>query len=289
MPAFAYHRPESVDEAVGLLAEFGGDAKVLAGGQSLLPVLALRLSHPANLVDIGRIADLARIHVQPDGAVTIGAAVTHAVAEESALVASAVPLVSMAMPFVGHRAIRSRGTVCGSLAHADPAAELPAVVLATEATLHATGPLGERMIAASDFFEGYLSTALADDELLTAVAFPATPRGAVGWSVQEVSRRHGDFALVGLAAAVTLDEDGRIQRAALAFFGAANVPTRIADAEEALVGREPTADAIAEAARIVTARLHPPDDDHASGPYRAHVAGVLTRRCVAEAVGVVAR
>lgn len=281
MPAFCYHRPASVEEAIGLLAEYGSDAKVLAGGQSLVPLLALRLSHPEHLVDIGRVEGLDSIDESPAG-FTIGAAVRHADVELAPVTGRAAPLVAAAMPHIGHRAIRNRGTVCGSLAHADPAAELPAVTLATDAELVARSTDGERSIPAADFFLGYLTSALEETELLTAVRFPSWPR-ATGWSVQEVSRRHGDYALVGLAAVLGLGDAGRVERAALAFFGAGATPVRVPEAERVLVGEHPDPAAFAEAADVVTKSIEPPGDNHATAAYRAHVAGVLTRRCLAEA------
>jgi aerobic carbon-monoxide dehydrogenase medium subunit len=281
MPAFCYHRPASVEEAIGLLAEYGSDAKVLAGGQSLVPLLALRLSHPEHLVDIGRVGGLDSIDEAPGG-LTVGAAVRHSDVELSPVTGRAAPLVAAAMPHIGHRAIRNRGTVCGSLAHADPAAELPAVALATDAELVARSTGGERTIPATDFFLGYLSSALDETELLTAVRFPTWP-ARTGGSVAEVSRRHGDYALVGLAAVVGLTDAGRVERAALAFFGAGATPIRVPEAERVLVGEHADPVAFAEAADVVSKTIDPPGDNHATAAYRAHVAGVLTRRCLAEA------
>ena len=281
MPAFCYHRPATVEEAVGLLADHGPDAKVLAGGQSLVPLLALRLSHPAHLVDIGRVAGLDTVDDGPGG-FTVGAGVRHSAVEASPVAGRAAPLVAAAMPHIGHRAIRNRGTVCGSLAHADPAAELPAVALAVDAELIVRSSAGERTIPAADFFLGYLTSALDDTELLTAVRFPPWPP-STGWSVAEISRRHGDYALVGLAAVVGLGEGGRVQRAALSFLGAGATPVRVTEAERVLVGEHPDPAAFAEAADVVTKTIEPPGDNHATAAYRAHVAGVLTRRCLAEA------
>jgi carbon-monoxide dehydrogenase medium subunit len=282
MSPFDYHRPESVDEAVALLATYGGDGKVLAGGQSLLPVLALRLTRIGHLVDIGRVQGLQSIEVDDDGAVSVGATVTHARVERSDDMAAAAPAVVGAMPHVGHRAIRSRGTVCGSLAHADPAAELPAVALAVGAEMIVAGPAGQRTIFAADFFDGYLSSALAEDELLVGVRFPAwAPRA--GWSVLEVSRRHGDFALVGLVTTLEIDEAGLLRRPALSFFGVTSTPVRAAAAEALLDGKAPDPALFAEAANVVSDGLPAHADDHASSEYRAHVAGVLTCRGLAEA------
>ncbi len=280
MPVFAYHRPESVSEAVQLLDQLGPEAKVLAGGQSMLPLMALRLSRPEHLVDIGRIAELDQIRPH-DGGVAIGALVRHGEAELSDLVARSAPMVAAALPHVGHKAIRNRGTVCGSLAHSDPAAEMPAVTLALDAEFVAQSVNGQRIIAATDFFHGYLTTALAANELLTEVRFPAWPDGA-GASVVELSRRHGDYALVGLAAMLRID-DGVIAAAALSFFSVSSVPVRVGEAEASLIGQSPTPEAFEEASRVVSAQLDPPDDNHASAAYRSHTAGVLTQRALTEA------
>lgn len=275
-PRFAYRRPETLDDALRLLSQHDGDAKVLAGGQSLLPLMGLRLATPGVVIDIGRIPGLSEVTVGDDGTVTIGALVTHADAEASDVLAERAPLVREAMPYVGHRAIRNRGTVCGSIAHADPAAEMPAVVLAASGTIVAASTAGEREIDAADFFAGYLDTSLRDDELVVAVRFPSWPTTAVG-SVTEVARRHGDYALVGLVAMLDIDA-GEISRAALSFFGVASTPQRIADAESELIGRPPDAPAFAAAADVVRDRVDPPGDIHGTASYRKHLAAVLTRR-----------
>lgn len=282
MSPFDYHRPDTVDEAVALLETHGGDGKVLAGGQSLLPVLALRLTHVGHLIDIGRVQGLQSIEVDDDGTVSVGATVTHARVERSDVMAAAAPALVGAMPHVGHRAIRSRGTVCGSLAHADPAAELPAVALAVDAEMIVAGPSGQRTLPASGFFEGFLSSALSEDELLVGVRLPAWAPSA-GWSVLEVSRRHGDFALVGLVTTLEIDNAGLLRRPALSFFGVASTPVRVAEAEQLLDGNAPDPALFADAAKVVSGALEPNADDHASSEYRAHVAGVLTRRGLAEA------
>ncbi len=280
-PPFQYHRPDSLAAALELLAEHGDDAKVLAGGQSLVPLMALRMGRPAEVVDIGAIPGLDEITVHDDGAVTIGAMVRHEQAKQSAEIAEHQPLIAATMPHVAHRAIRSQGTVVGSIAHADPAAEMPAVVLATGATMVATSAAdGEREIAAGDFFQGYLDTALRADEILTAVRFPVWPANASGTTV-EVARRHGDYALVGLAAKIAVDDD-TITEAALAFFGAASTAVRVPVAEETLVDAPPTADTFDAAARTVSAELDPPADIHGTTAYRKHLAGVLTRRALTE-------
>jgi aerobic carbon-monoxide dehydrogenase medium subunit len=279
-PTFTYHRPDTIDEALEILATFE-DAKVLAGGQSLVPLMALRLGQPDHIVDISRLRELAKIR-EHDGGVAVGALTTHADAEDSPVVRSLAPLVHQAMPFIGHRAIRNRGTVCGSLAHADPAAELPAVALATDAVFVLRSVGVERHVPAAAFFQGYLDSALETNELLTEVRFPAWSATSHG-AVVELSRRHGDYALVGLASRVDLAADGTIANAALSFFGVASTPQRVTDAETALVGRLPNTAAFDAAAAVVSDRLEPPDDNHGSSAYRKHLAGVLTRRALGQA------
>lgn len=274
-PAFVYHQPATLDEALSLLAEHGDDAKVLAGGQSLLPTMALRLGPPEHIIDIALVPGLDQIGVA-DGAVSLGALVRHRAAERSDDVGRSAPLVHKAMPHIGHRAIRTRGTVVGSIAHADPAAEMPAVVLATDATMIARSTDGRREIAAVDFFDSYLTTALGADELLAEVRFPAWSADS-GGAVVEVSRRHGDYAMVGLACRVDVS-GGTIGDVALAFFGVAATPVRVTEAEQALIGRPATPESFESAATIVSANLAPTADIHGSTSYRKHLAGILTRR-----------
>ncbi len=284
-PPFNYHRPASLEEALDLLAAHGDDGKVLAGGQSLLPVMALRLGRPEHVIDIGAIESLGRISVDDGGGgtdgVTIGAMVRHAEAERSAEVARIAPLVTAALPYVGHRAIRSRGTVVGSIAHADAAAEMPAVCLATGATMHLASTTGTRTLDAADFFQGHFTTALEDTELLTGVHFPRAAAGS-GATLVEISRRHGDYAMCGLACRVDLTE-GRISDAALAFFGVASTAIRLAEAEAALVGNAPSETLFSEAGDAVMETIDPDGDIHATAAYRRHIAGVLTRRGLTEA------
>lgn len=283
-PPFVYHRPETLDEALALLAEHGDEAKVLAGGQSLIPLMALRMGRPGHVVDIGGISGLADIAVD-DGAVTLGPLVRHEQAKRSAELAEHAPLVSETMPWVAHRAIRTQGTVLGSIAHADPAAEMPAVVLATGATLTATSVRGTRDITAEHFFQGYLDTALEADEILTKVTFPAWPSNAAS-SMTEVSRRHGDYALVGLAVRIEIAQhDGRdiVTDAALSFFGAASTAIRVPVAEETLVDSPLTTETFDAVAQIVASELEPPRDIHGTTAYRKHLAGVITRRGLASA------
>ena len=275
-PGFVYHRPTSLDEAVELIGRLGGDAKVLAGGQSLLPVMALRLGQPEHLVDISRVSGL-DVLAHDDGVVRVGARVTHAQVEDAPMVRRYAPLLADAMPWIAHRAVRNRGTVCGSLAHADPAAELPAIALALDASLVARSVRGERIIAACDFFEGFLTTSLAPDELLCEVRFPVVAPGTVT-VVSEVSRRHGDYAMVGLAASLHRDHAGTIDDVALALFAVGSTAVRATKAEDALRGRTLTPDTIATAVAALREELDPPGDNHASPAYRRHVAGVVLAR-----------
>ncbi len=275
LPPVDYEAPETVPETVELLAEHQDEASVLAGGQSLIPLLALRLAHPAVLIDINGIAELSGVSAT-NGTVTIGAMTREYVAEESGTVADAVPLLAAALPLIGHEAIRSRGTIGGSLAHADPAAELPAVARALDAEFVVRGRSGERVIPAAEWFEGYLTTSRGPDELLVEVRFPAAGRGT-GSSFQEVARRHGDFAIVGLATSLTLS-GGAISDARLAFAGMSDVPVRATGAEGLLVGERPSAGLFDEAARYATSDIDPPADLHGSAEYRRKVAAALVRR-----------
>jgi carbon-monoxide dehydrogenase medium subunit len=281
IPQFAYYRPESVTEALDLLAELGEDAKVLAGGQSLLPLMALRLSRPGHVIDIGRLSELATVAAEKE-TVRVGAMVRHAELETSELVRNQAPLVADAVPHIGHRAIRNRGTACGSLAHGDPAAELPAVSVALGAQFRLRSASGERMVPAAEFFTGYLTNAIQADELLVEWNLPAWPVTA-GWSVQEVSRRHGDFALLGCAAVLDRGPDQTVSTARLAFFGAGSTPLRVGQAEDLLIGQSPGEELFAEAGEAVKRALDPPGDLHATTAYRRHLGGVLARRCLQQA------
>jgi carbon-monoxide dehydrogenase medium subunit len=275
LPEVEYEAPTTVAEATDLLAVHGDEASVLAGGQSLIPLLALRLARPAVLIDINGIAELSGVSAA-DGQVAIGAMTREYVAEESGTVAGTVPLLAAALPLIGHEAIRSRGTIGGSLAHADPAAELPAVARALDAEFVVRGPSGERVIPAAQWFEGYLTTARRPDELLVEVRFPAA-RPGTGVSFHEVARRHGDFAIVGLAASLVMS-GGVIGEARLAFAGVSDVPARAVAAEDLLVGERPSAELFDEAARRATGDLDPPGDLHGSPDYRKTVAAALVRR-----------
>jgi carbon-monoxide dehydrogenase medium subunit len=275
LPDFTYEVPATLAEAVGLLAEQQDEASVLAGGQSLIPLLALRLARPPVLVDINGLSELSGVSAT-DGWLAVGAMTREYEAEESETVAETVPLLAAALPLIGHDAIRSRGTIGGSLAHADPAAELPAVARALDAEFVVRSQSGERVIPAAEWFEGYLTTSRRSDEILVEVRFPVAGPGT-GVSFQEVARRHGDFAMVGLAASLTL-ADGVVSDARLAFSGVADVPVRAAEAEAFLAGQQPSAEVFEEAARRATANLDPPADLHGSAEYRKKVAAALVRR-----------
>jgi carbon-monoxide dehydrogenase medium subunit len=279
-PALDYVAVGSADEAIAELAVHGDAARVLAGGQSLLPLLNLRLAAPARLVDLNRAGALASID-ERDGGVAIGAMARQRAVERSALVAERVPLLADALPWVGHSAIRNRGTLGGSLAHADPAAELPAVALCLDARFTARDARTARTIGAREFFTGSLTTALAPTELLTEIWFPPLPPGS-GTAWIEIARRHGDFALAGVAAALTLDGDV-VRQARLALTGVDVVPVRAAEAEGLLAGVRLTAESMAAAAEAVRGRVEPPTDIHATAAYRRHVVGVLTVRALARA------
>ena len=278
---FDYQAPTTLDEAIAALSSGGDSAKALAGGQSLIPVLAMRLAKFDRLVDLRKIDELRQIDVGAEAA-RVGAMVRQADAERHPGLRRAVPLLSLALANVGHFQIRNRGTIGGSIAHADPAAELPAVALALDATLEAAGPDGHRDIAASDFFEGTFTTALDDDEILTAVGFPVWGAGS-GFAVEEVARRHGDFALVGAACGIQVS-GGAVSRAAIGMFGMGYVPLRASAAEDGLIGSDPAAiDATALGAAAI-AVLDPPTDIHATGEYRKAVAPHVIARAITRAI-----
>lgn len=279
---FDYHAPTTVEQALELLGRYGGDAKVLAGGQSLMPLLNFRLSRPAALVDLNRIPSLAYVREQ-DGQVRFGAMTRQRTIEFSPVVRERVPLLGEATRWVGHLPIRTRGTIGGSIAHADPSAEYPAVLTALEGEVVARGPKGERVIKAKDLFQTYLTTSLTPDEILVEVRLPGMPAGA-GYALEEFARRHGDFAIVGIAAMVVKD-GARCKLARLATAGAGPVPVRLRAAEE-ILERDGLGDAAIEAAARRASELVSPDADiHASADYRRHLTGVLTKRALKRALG----
>ena len=282
-PKFDYHAPKSVDEALALLERYGGDAKLLAGGQSLMPLLNFRLSRPAAIVDLNRIPSLAYIN-EAKGQVRFGAMTRQRTIEFSPVVKERLPLLREATRWVGHLPIRTRGTIGGSIAHADPSAEYPAVLAALEGEVVTRSPRGERVIKAADLFQTYLTTNLEADEIVVEVRLPAMPAGA-GYALEEFARRHGDFAIIGIAAMVVRDGQ-RCKTARLATAGAGPVPLRLRAAEE-ILEREGLGEAAIEAAARRASELVSPDSDiHASSDYRRHLTGVLTKRALTRALGV---
>ncbi len=276
-PPLGYSRPESVAGALAALASLGPDAKVLAGGQSLLPLLSLRLAAPGHLVDVNRLAGLAYVRAS-GGEVRVGALARHAQVLADGAAAAAQPLLGQALRWVAHAAIRNRGTVVGSLVHADPAAELPAVLALLDGTVRLASASGERVIAARDFFLGPLESAVRPGELAAEAVFPALPPAA-GTAFTEVSRRHGDYAVCGVAALAVLGADGTLSRARVACLSVAPVP-QVIDVTAAAGNGEPD---LAAAAGQVCEQVEPEPDLHATAAYRRHLAGVLAQRALAAA------
>ncbi len=276
-PRFQYCAPALLDDALVLLEKQGDEAKILAGGQSLVPLLNMRLAAPTHLVDINRISELNYIQSEIDY-LAVGAITRQSQVEHSAVVQERYPLLIEALRHIGHTQIRNRGTVAGSIAHADPAAELPALLLCLEGFVLLQSSTGERLLQADDFFQGYLETAREPDEMVVEVRFPWLEAGA-GWAFMELSRRSGDYALVGIAAVLTLDEQGLCRKARLAYSGVAGEPIRASQVEQLLIGKkldERTIDAAAELARgVVSADMH---DIHATVDYRRVLSIELTRR-----------
>jgi len=285
--SFAYHRPDTVADAVGLLAEYGDEAKILAGGQSLVPMLAMRLTYFENLVDISRVDELKNIELRhddhgPQG--WIGAATPHALVGMDDEVAESVPLLTLSTPHIGHFQIRTRGTLGGAIAHADPAAEYAAVALALDARIEAASPRGRRQIPAAEFFTGLWETSLQADELLTAVAFPVWS-GRCGFAVREFARRHGDFAIAGATVAVELDADDRVARCSIGLLGLGSTPKRGTQAEEAITGRTVTDISAEELGRLAMSGLEDvPADNQGSASYRTRVGATMVARAWTEAI-----
>ncbi|TFH64385.1 MAG: xanthine dehydrogenase family protein subunit M [Gemmatimonadales bacterium] len=288
-PPFEYHRPDTVEEALSLLAEHGSDAKLLAGGQSLVPAMNFRLARPAVLVDLNRITGLRHLEEEATGGLRIGAMTTQRAVESSPLVAEHSPLLHETMPWIAHPQIRNRGTIGGSLAHADPAAELPAVVAVLGATMVIATRDGSRRVSAGDFFTGLFATAVAHGELLVDLEIPPITNGEAsntrsGTAFMEVARRHGDFALVGVAVHVQLDSAGRCTTASIALLSVGDGPVLATNAMSALVDQTPDAPHLAEVARIAAEKdIDPPTDIHASAAYRRQLARVLVRRALVTA------
>ncbi|MDX1548455.1 MAG: xanthine dehydrogenase family protein subunit M [Rhodothermales bacterium] len=286
-PPFRYAAPETEAEALALLAEHGPDAVPLAGGQSLVPAMNFRLARPAVLVDLNRIETLTPLYSTDDGGLRLGAMVRQRTAERDPRVAERAPLLAAALACVAHPPIRNRGTVGGSLAHADPAAELPAVMLALGARLCLRSVRGDRWLDAADFYTAFFSTAREPDELLAEIALPPPPPRS-GWAFREVARRHGDYALVGVAAHVALDERGRCRTARLALLSVGDGPTPAPSAARLLVGETPTPEGIRAAAEAIDHDIDPGNDIHATAGYRRHLARVLVEDVLTQAFARVA-
>ncbi len=275
--AFAYHRPDSVEEAVGLMDEYGDDAKILAGGQSLVPMLAMRLTHFENLIDISRIDELKSID-HCSGEVRIGAGTPHSFVGMDDHVAESVPLLTLATPYIGHFQIRTRGTLGGAIAHADPAAEYAAVALALDAEMEATSSHDTRTIPVAEFFTGLWETSLGPAEILTAVRFPVWG-GRSGFAIEEFARRHGDFAIAGAAVAVELDGDDRVTRCGIGLLGLGSTPLRGSAAEAAVLGRSFGDIDTDEIGELVISGLDDiPADLQGSASYRAKVGATMVAR-----------
>jgi carbon-monoxide dehydrogenase medium subunit len=281
---FKYYAPTTVEEALAHLSEHGYDAKALAGGQSLIPTMNFRLAQPSVLVDLNNIPELFYIHPDENGGLRIGAMTRESQVEHSPLVVERAPLLHETMPYIAHPQIRNRGTIGGTLAHADPAAELPAVSVALNGRFRLRSQAGERWVAADEFFIGFFTTALEPDELLVEVALPPMPPRS-GWSFLEVARRHGDYALVGVAAVATLDDRGQCLQARLVFLSVGDGPVEAHQAAEMLTGQIPSPEVIRAAAETAAkADVDPGSDIHASAEYRRHLVQVLARRALEEAV-----
>ncbi|OBF24474.1 carbon monoxide dehydrogenase [Mycobacterium kubicae] len=280
---FAYHRPDTIEDAVGLLAEFGDDAKLLAGGQSLVPMLSMRLAFFDHLIDISRLDGLQGIEQRGDQ-LWIGAGTTEATVGANPQVRQMVPLLTEVTPYIGHFQIRNRGTLGGSIAHADAAGEYPTVALTLDATMEVLSPRGRREIAASDFFAGLWETTMDPDEVLTGVRFPQWS-GRSGFAVHEFARRHGDYAIAGAVVAVTLDDQDRVSRCAIGLLGLGATPKRATVAEQAVIG-QPVSEVVAE--DVGQAAMSGLDDIptnlQGSASYRARVGATMTARAWTEAV-----
>jgi carbon-monoxide dehydrogenase medium subunit len=281
--SFEYFVPTTLDETLELLHEHGDEAKILAGGQSLMPLMNLRLARPKIIVDINRLSGLDRIASTDEGGLAIGALVRQRAVEKSALVREQNPLLAAAMPLIGHFQIRNRGTMGGSLAHADPAAELPALSVLLGCEFSLARKDGVRIVPAADFFLGYMATAIEPGELLTEIRFPSWRSGAV-WAIDEITRRKGDFALVGVSLSAELDGDANVQDVAIVMFGVGGKPQRIESADSFLKGRRADQGVLRALGEAVAKELEPDSDIHASAAYRKEVGGVLARRALQSAL-----
>jgi len=283
---FEYFAPLELQEALDLLERYGDEAKILAGGQSLMPLMNLRLARPGLIIDINRLSSLDTITATPEGGLTIGALTRQRALERSKIVQEQNPILAAAMPLIGHFQIRNRGTIGGSLVHADPAAELPAVSLLLGAEFLLRSKSAVRVVPAAEFFLSYLTTAIRPAELLTEIRLPKWPSGEA-WAVQEIARRKGDFALIGVALRAELDAEETIQKAVIVMFGVDSKPLRIERAVAILKGRRISEAFLRELSGVVAEELQPDSDIHASAAYRKEVGGVLVRRALESALAKV--
>jgi aerobic carbon-monoxide dehydrogenase medium subunit len=281
--AFEYHAPSTIQEAISLLSQYGGEAKILAGGHSLLPIMNLRLAQPKALIDIGKIPALSGIH-EENGTIVIGAMTTHYMIESSELLKDKVPILPETATVIGDVQVRNRGTIGGSIAHADPAGDFPAVAVALDMLLKAVGPQGERTLKAREFFVDILTTALQPDEILTEIRVPAfAPH--TGSAYAKMANPASGYAIVGAAAVVTVDGNGVCQKASVGLNGIAGKPVAAEGVEQALVGKPLNDQNIQEASAKAADGLEPLGDIFASATYRAHLARVYTKRALAKASG----
>jgi CO/xanthine dehydrogenase FAD-binding subunit len=280
--AFQYHRPRKIEEALSLLKEFGEESKILAGGQSLMPLMNFRLAEPAHIIDINFIDGMDYTRSEK-GVLKIGCLARQSRLLDNPIVRERCPLLTEALTYVGYEQIRNRGTLCGSLAHADPAAELPAVLLALDGFVTVGNLTTQREIGARNFFKSYLTTSLCSDEMMLEASIPETPAGA-GWSFTEFARRFGDFALVGVAVLLVSEQD-KISDARIALTGVGDKPWREPGVERMLIGQRASTDLFGKVGAEIAARIDPGSDIHASESYRRSLARVLTRRALTDAWG----
>jgi carbon-monoxide dehydrogenase medium subunit len=281
--AFEYYAPRELQEALELLERYSDEAKILAGGQSLMPLMNLRLARPKVIIDINHLRNLDSISIASDGSLRIGALTRQRAIEHSGVVQAHNPLLAAAMPLIGHLQIRNRGTIGGSLIHADPAAELPAVAALFDAELLLTSKAGVRTVPAAEFFLGYLTTAIEAYEVLTEIRFPKRRTGEL-WAIDEVSRRRGDFAIVGVAMRAEIDAGDIIEDVGIVMFGVAGKPQRLNRSEAVLKGNRSDEGLLRELGRSVAEELRAESDIHASADYRKEVGGVLACRALASAL-----
>jgi carbon-monoxide dehydrogenase medium subunit len=280
-PKFDYVRPNTLDEALAALTAANGDGKIIAGGQSLMPMLNFRLLSPAVLIDINRIAELDFLEEQPDGGLRIGALTRHHTMETSPVVKRLFPVVNAAMQFVAHLAIRNRGTIGGSITHADPAAELPLMMVLLDAEIILASPNGRRTVPAEEFFVASLTSAVEDDEIVVEIRLPGLPQQH-GWAFEEVARRAGDFALAAVGVVIKA-ENGIVTESRVGVMGVGDTPMRMYDAETILFNQAVDEQTLDDIVKAVREAVEPATDLHASADYRRHLVGVLVRRAVTTA------